>query len=127
MLTTTDTTVSLSLPCLGWLCSLGWVSGCAYAQAQLSFFLDQSMQPGHLLHGWRVWTENRWGTSSRRPRWWSKPLGGCVLCMNVWLAAANFALLAAFAPPRPLSLWPLWLLAFIVLSNAWLRTRLARL
>ncbi len=124
---TTDTTVLLLPPCWAWLASLAWVAGWAYAQAQLSYFLAQCQEPGQLLAFWRVWLDRNFGPAAPRPRWFYKPLGGCLLCFNVWLAALVFGLLLVLAPPEPVRLWPLHGLAFVACSNAWLRARLARM
>jgi hypothetical protein len=88
--------------------------------------IAQCQEPGQLLAPWRAWLDRRFGPAAARPRWFYKPLGGCLLCFNVWVAALVFGLLLALAPPEPVRLWPLHGLAFIALSNAWLRARLNR-
>lgn len=121
---TTDTIVLPLLPSWAWICSLCWVAAWAYIQASLSYFLEQCLQPGQLLAAWSDCIESRWGPTSASPRWFYKPLGGCAVCMNIWLGAVVFGLLHVLGPALVVSGW-VWLVPFWVLSNRWLRRMLA--
>ena len=58
----------------------------------LSAFLDAIMDNGHILSGYYKWLvknsgieiDEKDGTISFS-KWYFKPLGGCVTCMNTWI------------------------------------------
>lgn len=114
-----DTTVSLSAPALAWTLSFAAVAAGAFVNACLSYFLHHSFRPGHVLHAYRQWLDRRLADNH-----WRKPLGGCVVCMNVWLALPGFAALAAAVPLAADAALLYWWPAYALASNFFLRKML---
>lgn len=56
----------------------------AFGAASLSNFLDDCLQP-EMIFG-------RYGDLVRSLGFWGKPLGGCLICMNVWVSLAVFVI-----------------------------------
>ena len=58
----------------------------AVTAAAISNMLDDFMSPDMIF--------DRYGNWVRSLGWWGKPLGGCLVCMNVWVAVVLY-----FLPP----------------------------
>lgn len=78
----------------------------AFGAASLSNFLDDCMQPEMIL--------GRYGDWVRSLGFWGKPLGGCLICMNVWVSIAVY--LSFFGLPEPVIA-----ILFIGISNTILK------
>lgn len=79
-----------------------------------SLFLDYCMEEDEIFEKYRPWLEKKLGTG--RFARLTKPLGGCVVCMNSWLSILSFFGVVVFSS---VSVW--WLVPYISLSYVLLR------
>lgn len=103
--------------------SLALTAGFAFGAACLSYFLQWSFEPGRVFGRYGAWLDAR----AEALGFWYKPLGGCALCMNMWLALAGFWLTpAAWLAWPGGGFLPVWYLAYAMLANYFLRRLLQR-
>ena len=68
----------------------------AFCTACLSRFLDFSMEQGNILDWWYRFildaakVETDMAGSITSCKWFFKPLGGCLVCMNFWIGVMPF-------------------------------------
>lgn len=58
----------------------------AFITAAIVYFIDYCISPGEIFGGYSDWIETL-------PKWLAKPLGGCMVCMGVWVSAFVFVFL----------------------------------
>ena len=84
---------------------LAIVSVFACLAAMLSHFIDYCIQEGEVFGFWQKILDKLEGTAIQNP------LGGCVVCMNVWICVFSFWGLLVFDIS-----W-LWFLPYIIISS----------
>ena len=81
----------------------------AFFTAAFSCFLDYCFLPEEIFGKYRLWLRNIF-TGKLKPL--VKPLGDCVICMNVWLSIGTF-----FFTGLPI----IWLIPYISVSYVFLQ------
>ena len=85
----------------------------SFAVSCVSYAFEVWIQPGHIFQRYGRWLQQH------HDKHWSKPLGLCVLCQNVWLEVIAFNI-ALIALGQVESAW--WMVLFApFVGNAWLR------
>jgi hypothetical protein len=110
-----------------WLYSAVAVLFFSFLNGATSNLLYFTFQEGQLLHPYRQWLERNLRFAGGMRSFWYKPLCGCIICMNVWLAMLSFGLVVAGIGIEPAG-WclPFWGIGYVVVSNAWLRVLLIK-
>ena len=90
---------------------IGAFSFVAIVVAMLSLFLEFCFWEGNIFHPYYAFIEKH-----LHDKFWFKPLGGCVVCMNVWLCLLSFPFVAVLLG---VSWW--FYLPYILFSNTVLR------
>lgn len=105
-----------------WLYSAVAVLFFSFLNAATSNLLYFTFQEGQLLHPYRQWLERNLRFAGGMRSFWYKPLGGCIICMNVWLAMLSFTLVVGGIGIEPAG-WclPFWGIGYVVVSNVCLR------
>ena len=84
----------------------------SFVVACFNYALEVWISPGHILQRY-----GRWLTKNEHKAW-SKPLGLCVMCCNVWCEIIAFGAVVFYLGQVEL----IWLIpASAVVGNAWLR------
>ena len=91
---------------------LGVLFGFSFAISCLSYALEVWTSPGHIFQFWGYFI------GRNESKWWSKPLGGCIICQNTWLEIIGFGIMLTITNE-----WQHWYLLLFapVVGNAWLR------
>ena len=64
----------------------------AVVNACTSWFLDFCLDDGNIFFKYRLWLERNFIDEFGNESFWFKPLGGCVVCMNIWLSVPMYLL-----------------------------------
>lgn len=93
----------------------------AFITACFSYFLDLCFEDQMIFKRWLPFLER----TIRESSFWYKPLGGCVICANVWHSFITFPFTGALGNMWGLGfeLIPL-LIAYVVVGNFFLRKML---
>lgn len=92
------------------------LSFAAFVNACLSYFLDFCFEDGNIFRGYYLRLLKIEGS------FWFKPLGGCVVCSNIWQGLISFPLFVAFYGWLHYGLWLLPLcIAYLLISNFFIR------
>ena len=84
----------------------------SFVVACFNYALEVWMSPNHILHSYYLFLEKN------RTKWWTKPLGLCVMCCNVWCELIAFIILVIYLN----QIESIWLIFFApVVGNMWLR------
>ncbi len=75
-----------------WLLMLMLIGVGAFLNACLSYFLDFCISEGGIFEGWLLWLHD---AGINEDSFWYNPLGGCVVCSNVWQGFITFWIFAA--------------------------------
>lgn len=84
----------------------------SFVVACLNYAFEVWMERGHIFERYGLWLNRN------NRKWWSKPLGLCVMCCNVWCEIIAFSILVFAIGDMQL----IWLIpASAVVGNMWLR------
>lgn len=90
----------------------------AFITACFSYFMDLCYEDQMIFKRWLPFLERTIGEGN----FWYKPLGGCVLCANVWHSFLTFPFVVLFSELQGLGLWLIPLgIAYVVVSSFFLR------
>lgn len=67
---------------------------CAWLNACLSYFISFCIDEGNIFEGWLPFITRK--LKGGEQNFWFKPLGGCVVCANVWHGLITFWIWWAF-------------------------------
>lgn len=83
----------------------------ACINSMLSLFLDYCIEEGNIFDFYSKWLDKELGSS-----WFYKPLGGCVICANVWIAFVTFVVVFSI-----FNIHLGWFIPYALISNTFLR------
>jgi hypothetical protein len=84
----------------------------SFVVACFNYAFEVWISPGHIFQRWGYFL------ARNESKAWSKPLGLCVMCCNVWCEMIAFSIVVAVIGSIEL----IWLIpASAVVGNAWLR------